>query len=76
MCASFSYLGNDWTDCAEIWYAVRDPLARRFAEVNGGVHNAHARAHACTPLRIPGTAGRLALKFGVWLGTISYAFYT
>ena len=26
----FWYLGNGWTDCAEICYVVRDPLARRF----------------------------------------------
>ena len=28
----FSYLENGWTDCAEIWYAVRDPLDELFAE--------------------------------------------
>ena len=41
----FSYLGNGWTDCTEIWYAVKDLLdkcftesliAKRFTEVNSG----------------------------------------
>ena len=27
-------------------------------------------------LRISGTAGRTALKFGVWLWELGYAFYT
>ena len=40
--AHFSYLGNGWTDCAEIWCVVRDPLARRFTEVYAGVHRARA----------------------------------
>ena len=52
----FPYLGDGLTDCAEIWYAVRDlldkhfkrvPLAKRFTEVDGGVH-----VHARTPLSI------------------------
>ena len=34
---SFSYPANCWTDCAEIWDVVRDPLARRFRYVNGGL---------------------------------------
>ena len=62
----FSYLGNGWTDCVEIWYVVGDPLAKRFTEVNGGVQM-HVRTCA-PPFRILGTAGRIALKFGVWLG--------
>ena len=24
----FPYLGDGWTDCAEIWYVISDPLAR------------------------------------------------
>ena len=32
-CAFFMYLGNGWTDFAEIWCVVRRPLARRFEEV-------------------------------------------
>ena len=27
-------IGNGWTDCAEIWYVVRDSLAKRFPKVN------------------------------------------
>ena len=33
-----SYLGNGWTDCAEIWCVVRDQLAMRFTLPRGGVH--------------------------------------
>ena len=59
------YLVNGWTDCAEIWYVARDPPARRFTEVDGGVQP-HVRTS--TPLfRIPGTAILIAMKFGVWL---------
>ena len=63
---SFSYLGNGWTDCAEIWYVVRDQLTKRLTEVEGGVQ-VHVRT--CSSLfSISVTAGRTALKFGVWLG--------
>ena len=63
---SFQYRGNGLTDCAEIWYVVRDSLASRFTNVNGGVQ-AHART--CTSLLcILGTARRIALKYGVSLG--------
>ena len=40
----FSYLGNGWTDCAEIWFAVRHPLAWCFTKVYG-VGGIGARAH-------------------------------
>ena len=40
---------------------VRDPLARLFAEVNDG-----AQLHVRTFFRITETAGRIALKFGMW----------
>ena len=42
-CAPFLYPGNGWTDCAEIWYVVRDLLDKRFAGVNGGIY-----VHMCT----------------------------
>ena len=29
---TFPHLGNSQTDCAKIWYVVRDPLAGRFTE--------------------------------------------
>ena len=61
----FPYLGNDWTDCAEIWFVVRDPLPSRFTKVNGWIQ-VHVRTWA--PLfRISGRAGRIVLKLGVWL---------
>ena len=44
-------------DCAEIWYVVRDPLTRRFTEVNGGIQ-VHVRTCDCaSPFRISRTAG-------------------
>ena len=70
-CARFSYLGNGWTDCAEIWCVVSDPLARSFANVQDGVYlNVRTCARGDVPLFcISETAGLLALKFGVCLGT-------
>ena len=51
----FPYLGNGWTDCAEIWCVARDPLARLFAKVHGG---AQLHVSTCAPLfRISETAG-------------------
>ena len=38
MLPSVSYLGNGWTDCADIWCVVRDPLALRFTLLRGEVH--------------------------------------
>ena len=35
--SSFPYFGNGWTDCAEIWCVVRDPLTRHFLKVEDGV---------------------------------------
>ena len=43
----FPCLGNDWTDCAEIWFVIRDPLAWRFAKINGGV-----QVHVQTPFSV------------------------
>ena len=63
MRTSFSYLGTGWTDYAEIRCVVIDPLAKRFTEVDVR----YVRTCASL-LRISGTAGRAALKFGVWLG--------
>ena len=60
----FPYLGNGWTDFAEIWFGVRDPLAWRLTKVNGGVQDPHVRT--CAPLfLISGTAGHIALKLVV-----------
>ena len=52
------YLGNGWTDCAEIWCVVTV-----FANVHGGAQ-LHVRTFA--PLfRILEVVGRIALKFGM-----------
>ena len=40
---SFPYLGNGRTDCVEIWYVVRDQLARQCTPTEDGVH-LHVRA--------------------------------
>ena len=40
----FYYLGNSWTDCAELWCVVRDPLVLRFTKVDGSV-----QVHVPTP---------------------------
>ena len=63
----FLYLGNGWTDCAEIWCVVRDPLARLFTNVHGGAQ-LHMRTCA-TLFLISEMAGRIALKFGMCLET-------
>ena len=44
ICTPYPYLGNGLTDCAEIWCVVREPLDRRFTEVDGGV-----QLHVSTP---------------------------
>ena len=71
-CAPFPYLGNGWTDCAEICYVLRDTLAKRFTKVDGT--RAHvqlypegtsAREHVHPFSVSRGTTGRTALKFGV-----------
>ena len=61
----FSYLGNGWKYCAKIRFVVRDPLVWRFIKVNGGTG---AGAHVRTHFPYSGTAGRIALQLGVWLG--------
>ena len=43
----FLYLGNGRTDCTEILCVVREPSARHFTKVWGGV--SAARAHVHTP---------------------------
>ena len=64
--AHFPYLGNGWTDCAEVWCVARDPLAKLLQEFMVG----HSCTRTCALLfRISETAGRgrTALKFGMWL---------
>ena len=54
-------------DCTETWYVVRDPLAKLFAKVNDW---AQLHARTCAYLfHISERAGRIALKFGMWLET-------
>ena len=64
----FPYLRNGWTDCAEIWYVVRDQLTRQCKPRMWYICT-------CLPLfRISGTAGRIALKFWhVVTRPVSYA---
>ena len=63
----FPYLVDGWTNCAEIWYMVDDPLARRFTEADDGIQ-LHVRT--CAPFfRISRTGERIVLKFGMWLET-------
>ena len=62
----FPYFANGRSDCAEFRYVVTDSLPRLFTQVDDGV-----QMHVLTypPLyRISGTAGRIVLKLGVWLG--------
>ena len=54
---------NDWADCIEIWHVLIAMLA---TSVMGRVH-----LHVCTCatlFHIFGTAGRIMLNFGEWLG--------
>ena len=59
----FLYLGNT-RDTLKFgtWLETLDQLAVRFIEDNGGV-----RLQVRTAFRTSGTAGRFALKIGVWL---------
>ena len=62
----FPDLANGWADCVQILCVNRDPLDNCFAHVWCGLH-LHVRT--CTP-RFPylAKAGRIASKFGEWLG--------
>ena len=51
VCTPFPYLGNDWTDCAEIWYVVTDELARQYTQTKDGVH-LHVRTCGCAPFSV------------------------
>ena len=37
------FLGNDWADCVEIWYPLRNPLVTAYAVVTDGESR-----HVCT----------------------------
>ena len=62
----FSAARKRLDDCAEIWYVIRDPLARLLRKLRVGHSCMCARA---TPFCISETAGRIALKFAVWSET-------
>ena len=69
VCTPFLYLRNDWTDCAEIWHALRDQTGQ-FTQITDGV-SLHVRT--CLPLfRISQTPGQIALKFGILLDAMVY----
>ena len=60
----FPYLRN-CTDWAEIWYVVRNPLYRRFTEVDDGLH---LPVRTCAPIsRMSRMIERIAPKFPVRL---------
>ena len=70
-CAPFPYLGNDWTDCVETRFVVRDRLAWRFTKVNGGGEGgacALPGAHVHSLFPYLGNGWIVALKPGVCLG--------
>ena len=65
-CARFPYLGKGQTDCAEIWYMVKDQLARQFTQTKDGVH---LHVQTCPVFHISEMALHVALKLGKWLET-------
>ena len=64
---SFPDLENGWTDCAQIWYTVRDRLVGCRAQVSWDPFCTCARA-GCR-FQISRTAGPIVLKFGTSLET-------
>ena len=57
-------------ECPEIRYVVGDPLARRLMEADDVVQ-LHVRTRT-PPFSISGTAGRIVLKFCIWLETYKF----
>ena len=67
------YLGNGLVDCVQIWYVGWGSLTKCLPQVMDGVH-LHVRTcaplfHKCSPCCFSVTAGPIALKFGMHLGT-------
>ena len=63
-------LGNGWTDCVEIWYAIGVPVVAVHAAVMGRVY-LHVRTCRDTPTPrfcISETAWPIVFKFGMWVG--------
>ena len=67
------FLGNGWTDCVEIWYALGNPLVTAHAIVTGtGGVSLHVRTCRDTPTPrfcISQTARPIVFKFGVWVSS-------
>ena len=64
------YLRNYPTNCGQIWCVFRDQVAVHVTQVMDRVHlqlHVHTRAYVCPLFLIWETAGRVALKFDVWL---------
>ena len=66
------FLGNGWTDCAEILYALRAPLVTAYAVVTDGV-SLHVLTCRGTPPPTPRfciseTTWPIVFKFGMWVG--------
>ena len=64
------FLGNGWTDCAEILYALGAPLVTAYAIVTGGA-SLHVRTCRDTPTSrfcISETAWPILFEFGMWVG--------
>ena len=65
------FLGNGWTDCAEILYALGARLVTAYAVVKGGVSLRHMLTCRGTPTPrfcISATAWPIVFKFGMWVG--------
>ena len=60
-------LEDGWTDCAQIWYTVREQLVGCRAKVSWDPVG--TCAHAGCRFQISRTAGPIALKFVTSLGT-------
>ena len=61
------YLGNGWTDCADIWHVASDQLVRWLQHAHRGVT---MHVSTCTPrFYILGTAELIVLKFVTWVET-------
>ena len=58
------------TDCDQFWRVFRYQVAMHITQVMDGVYLHVARAHVqmCPYFGISGMAGRIGLKFDVWLG--------
>ena len=70
LCPSTSVRRNGWADGDKIWCMFRDQSAMHIRQVMGGVHlhvGTSAHVQMCLLFRTSETAGRIALKFGLWL---------